>query len=101
MECREQRGESRHTSRQHGTYLTSQVTDATVAFEEGPVTILDESVHGALLQTPRAFYEGNIIEVHGQQSATTLFDVRWSRPSEQKAEAHNYLIGCRRIFGPC
>src|SRR5262245_26749768 len=102
MQCREQRGESRYTSRQDGTYLTSLVTDSTVRFEEGPVTFLDESVHGALLQTPRLFYTGDIIEVHRQQaseqSVTTLFDVLWSQPSEQWAKAHDYLIGCRRIL---
>jgi hypothetical protein len=104
MECREQRGESRHTSRQQATYLTSLVTDATtITFEEGPVTILDESVHGALLQTLRPFYKGDIIEVHWQneQPSAKLFDVRWCQPSEQWAESHDYLIGCHRILGPC
>ena len=108
MECKalmlaEQRGELRKVCRQNGAYLKSLIIGASPTFEEGPATILNESLSGALLQMPRPFYAGDIIEVHlrrrlGQKLETTLFDVRWSHPLEQRSESHGYVTGCRRLF---
>jgi hypothetical protein len=98
----EQRGESRHVSRQNRTYLKSLVTGDTTTFEEGPVTMLNESVNGALLQTPRPFYAGDILEVYSRESGekpiTNVFEVRWSQPLKQEAESHNFVIGCHLLF---
>lgn len=106
MECEsaraEKRGEMRGSTRQNGTCLKSLIIGDTIRFEEGPVTLLNESENGALFQIPHQLYAGDIIEVRYrepiEQPTTEVFEVRWAQPFEQSSEFHGYVIGCRLIF---
>ena len=46
-----------------------------------------------------------LIEVHtprfGWGRTVNVFEVRWARPVQAESLGNLYLIGCRRILGPC
>jgi hypothetical protein len=92
------RSELRHTSHENGTYLKRLTNEDRTTFEDGLVTILNESENGALLQVSRPFHSGDIIEVQwrqpGEQSTIEVLEVRWS----QAQDSSRYIIGCRLIF---
>lgn len=102
LQLAEQRGQLRHPSEQVARYLKSLITGDTIMFEEGSVTIRNESLNGALLKVPRLFHDGDILEVNIKQPAgppvTTLFEVCWSQTLERWSESQSYVIGCRRMF---
>ena len=46
-----------------------------------------------------------LIEVHTSRSGwgrtVNVFETRWARPVQVESLENLYLVGCRRIFGPC
>ena len=76
-----------------------------VVIEQGEAIALNRSTEGMLLfmrQAPRA---KQLIEVHipryGWGKTMNVFDVRWIKPVQVESFGNLYLVGCRRVFGPC
>ncbi len=46
-----------------------------------------------------------LMEVHTARFrwgwAANLFEVRWTKPVPVESFGNLYMVGCRRIFGPC
>jgi hypothetical protein len=59
--------------------------------ERGKAIALNRSTEGMLLFMGRAPHAKPLIEVH----------VRWIRPVQVESFGDLYLVGCRRMFGPC
>jgi hypothetical protein len=58
-----------------------------------------------LLLTALVSHGKQLIEVHtsrfGWGRTVNIFEVRWTRPVQAESLGNLYLIGCRRILGPC
>ena len=82
------------------------------AIEERPVVIgqreafaVNRSTEVMLLLIALVPHADQLIEVHtscfGWGRTVNIFEVRWTRPVEAESLGNLYLIGCRRILGPC
>jgi hypothetical protein len=73
--------------------------------ERGKAIALNRSTEGMLLFMGRAPHAKQLIEVHISRSRWSrtmhVFDVRWIRPVQVESFGDLYLVGCRRMFGPC
>lgn len=58
-----------------------------------------------LLLIAMAPYTKQLIEVHTSRFAwgktVNVFETRWAKPLQVESVGNLYLVGCRRIFGPC
>lgn len=76
-----------------------------LVIERGKAIILNRSVEGVLLCMRLAPHEKQLIEVHtpcsGLYRTRIVFDIRWTRPFQVESVGNLYLVGCRRMFGPC
>ena len=80
--------------------------------KEGPVVTgqgeafaVNRSTEGMLLLSALVPHAEQLIEVRtpcfGWGRTVNIFEVRWTRPVEAESLGNLYLIGCRRILGPC
>ncbi|HSL04350.1 MAG TPA: hypothetical protein VK901_12550 [Nitrospiraceae bacterium] len=81
------------------------IHENSVDIEQGVAFTLNRSTEGMLLlmgQAPRA---KQAIEVRTSRSrwsrTATVFEARWAKPVQLESLGNLYLVGCRRIFGPC
>jgi hypothetical protein len=81
------------------------IDEESVVIEEGEAFALNRSTEGMLLFMGQASYGKQLIEVHTPRSGwgwtANVFEVRWTRPLQLESLGNLYLVGCRRIFGPC
>jgi hypothetical protein len=78
---------------------------SSVVIEQGKVFAFNQSTEGILLAMRSAPHEKQLIEVHtpcsGLYRTMIVFDVRWTRLLQVESVGNLYLVGCRRMFGPC
>lgn len=81
------------------------IEEESVVIEQGETVALNRSAEGILLFMRQAPHSKQLIEVHTSRSGwgktIHVFDVRWIRPVLVESFGSLYLVGCRRIFGPC
>jgi hypothetical protein len=92
--------------RQMSSYEGPEVIDGdSVVIGQGEAFALNRSMEGMLLLIALAPYSKQLIEAHTSPSGwgriVNLFETRWARPVPVEAQGNLYLVGCRRIFGPC
>lgn len=102
----ERRGETRKEYRCRCSYETLEAIDEqSVVIERGDAFALNRSTEGMLLFMDQAPHAKQVIEVHTPRSgwgwAANVFEVRWTRLVQVESLGNLYLVGCRRIFGPC
>ena len=88
------------------SYEVLEVIDETsVVIEQGEAFALNRSTEGMLLFMGRAPHAKQLIEVRTSRSGwgrtVNVFEARWARPVQVESLGDLYLVGCRRIFGPC
>lgn len=81
------------------------IEEESVVIEQGEAVALNQSAEGILLFMRQAPHSKQLIEVHTSRSGwgktINVFDVRWIRPVQVESFGNQYLVDCRRIFGPC
>jgi hypothetical protein len=81
------------------------IDEQSVVIEQGNAFALNRSTEGMLLFMALAPHANQLIEVHTLRSGwgrtANVFEVRWSRPVQVESFGNLYLVGCRRVFGPC
>jgi hypothetical protein len=100
------RCESRMDYRRMCSYEVLEVIDEkSGVIEQGKAFALNQSTEGMLLFMALAPHVKQLIEVHtvlsGWSRTANVFEVRWTRPVPVESFGNLYLVGCRRIFGPC
>ena len=102
----ERRCEARAHYRRSCSFEVAEAIDEELAFiEQGEALALNRSAEGMLLIMGRALYVTQLIEVHAFHSrwgrTANVYEARWARPIQVESLGNLYLVGCRRIFGPC
>jgi len=102
----ERRCEARVEYRCRCSYEVAEVIDEELAFfEQGEALAFNRSAEGLLLIIGRDLHVTQLIEVHTFHSrwgrTANVYEARWTRPIEVESLGNLYLVGCRRIFGPC
>ena len=81
------------------------INEESVVIEQGEAFALNRSTEGMLLLMGHAPYAKQLIEVHTARSGwgrtVNVFETRWAKPVQVEALGNLYLVGCRRMFGPC
>ncbi len=81
------------------------IDEESVVIEQGEAFPINRSTEGMLLLMGQARQAKQLIEVHTRRSGwgrtANVFEVRWTRPVQVESLGSLYLVGCRRIFGPC
>ncbi|TKS62554.1 MAG: hypothetical protein EWM73_02354 [Nitrospira sp.] len=81
------------------------IDEESVVIEQGEAFPINRSTEGMLLLMGQARQAKQLIEVHTRRSGwgrtANVFEVRWTRPVQVESLGNLYLVGCRRIFGPC
>lgn len=100
------RGEARTASRQLCSYEVLEVAEGeSFVIEQGEGYMLNRSAEGILLFLGRSMEEKQLVEVHISRSrwgrTANIFEVRWSKPVQMESGETLYLLGGRRVFGPC
>lgn len=100
------RSESRMDHRQMCSYEVLEAMEGeSVVIGQGEAFILNQSTKGILLLTALIPQAKQLIEVHtsryGWGKTVNIFEAQWARPVPSESQGNLYLLGCRRIFGPC
>lgn len=100
------RGEARTAFRQLCSYEVLEVAEGeSFVIEQGEGYTLNQSAEGILLFLGRHMEEKQLVEVHTARSkwgrTANIFEVRWSKPVQMESGETLYLLGGRRVFGPC
>jgi len=81
------------------------IDQESAVIEQGKAFALNRSTEGILLFMALAPHVKQLIEVHTSRSGwgrtVNIFETRWARPVPVESLGNLYLVGCRRIFGPC
>ena len=81
------------------------IKEDSVVIEQGEAITVNRSTEGILLFMGMAPHAKQLIEVHtprfGWGRTVNVFESRWARPVQAESLGNLYLIGCRRILGPC
>ncbi len=98
--------EARMDCRSMCSYEVLEVIDEESAIiEQGKAFALNRSTEGMLLFMALAPHTRQLIEVHtlrsGSGRTANVYEARWTKPIEVESFGNLYLVGCRRIFGPC
>lgn len=104
--CSDHRCESRMDYRDLCSYeMIEVIEEEFLVIEQGKAITLNRSIEGVLLCMRQAPHVTQMIEVRipcaGLSRTMIVFDVRWVRPVHVESYGHLYLVGCRRMFGPC
>jgi len=102
----EQRRERRQVSLKPCSYEIVEANGMeSVTIESGSAYSLNHSRDGISLLLSHAPLPTQCLEVHQSQSfgrrTVSVFEVRWTRPVHIEGEGELYVVGCRRLFGPC
>jgi hypothetical protein len=85
--------------------MIEAIEEESFVIEQGTAITLNRSTEGVLLCMRQAPHVMQMIEVRspcaGLYRTMIVFDVRWVRPVHVESSGHLYLVGCRRMFGPC
>ncbi len=100
------RAEARTASRQLCSYeVLDGAEGESFAIEQGEGYTLNRSADGILLFMGRPMREKQLIEIHTSRSrwgrAANVYEVRWHKPVQLESGETLYLLGGRRVFGPC
>ena len=100
------RGDARMDYRRLCSYeVLEAIEEESVVIEQGEAIALNLSAEGILLFMRQAPHSKQLIEVHisrsGWGKTMIVFDVRWIKPVQTESFGNLYLVGCRRMFGPC
>jgi len=100
------RCEARTAYQQTCSYeVLGHTKDESFVIEQGEAFALDRSADGILLFMGRALQEKQLIEVHISRSrwgrTANIYEARWIKPIQLESGEMLYLVGGRRIFGPC
>jgi len=81
------------------------INEDSVVIEQGEAIAVNRSTEGILLFMGMAPHAKQLIEVHtprlGWSRTANVFEARWARQVRVESLGDLYLVGCRRIFGPC
>ena len=81
------------------------IDEESAVIDQGEAFAINRSTEGILLFMGQAPHAKQLIEVHTPRSGwgrtANVFEVRWTRPIQVESLGNLYLVGCRRIFGPC
>ena len=81
------------------------INEDSVVIEQGEAIAVNRSTEGMLLFMGMAPHAKQLIEVHTSRLAwgrtANVFEARWARQVRVESLGDLYLVGCRRIFGPC
>ncbi|HKQ35990.1 MAG TPA: hypothetical protein VJT11_11855 [Nitrospiraceae bacterium] len=81
------------------------IEEKSVVIGQGEAFAVNRSTEGMLLLIAMAPYAKQLIEVHtsrfGWGRTVNVFETRWAKPLQMESVGNLYLVGCRRIFGPC
>ena len=81
------------------------IEEKSVVIGHGEAFAVNRSKEGMLLLIAMAPYAKQLIEVHtsrfGWGQTVNVFETRWAKPAQVESVGNLYLVGCRRIFGPC
>ena len=81
------------------------MNEESVVIEQGEAFALNRSTEGMLLLMGHAPHAKQLIEVHTARSGwgrtVNVFETRWAKSVQVESLGNLYLVGCRRMFGPC
>ena len=102
----ERRCEARIDYRRMCLYeVLEAIEGKSVVIEQGEAFALNRSTEGILLLMGQVPHAKQLIEVHTPRSGwgrtVNVFETRWAKPVQVEALGNLYLVGCRRMFGPC
>ena len=99
------RCEARPAYKQLCSYEVLEAKDESTVIEEGEAFALNRSAEGILLFMGRPLREMQLVEVHTSRSrwgrTAHIYEIRWAKSLEAQSGEPFYLLGARRIFGPC
>jgi hypothetical protein len=100
------RCESRMDYRQMCSYEVPEAIDGdSVVIGQGEAFALNRSTEGMLLLIALVHSTKQLVKVRTSRSGwgrtVNILETRWARPAPVEAQRNLYLVGCRRIFGPC
>ena len=100
------RSEARVDERRKCSYeVLKAIEGESIVIGHGEAFTLNQSTEGMLLLIPLAPHANRLIEVHtsrpGWKRTVDIVETRWTRPLEVETEGNLYLVGCRRVVGPC
>jgi hypothetical protein len=85
--------------------MVDALEEESVFIEQGTAFAFNRSTEGMLLFMRRAPHAKQLIEVHTLRSGwgrtANVFEIQWAKPVPVESFGDLYLVGCRRIFGPC
>jgi hypothetical protein len=85
--------------------MLEAIDEDSAVIEQGEAFVLNRSTEGILLFMGQAPHEKQLIEVHtsrlGWGRTANVYEAQWARQVRVEALGDLYLVGCRRIFGPC
>lgn len=96
----------RTESRRACSYEVQEVVDGeSVVVSRGETVALNRSEDGVLLVMNRAPRTNQIIEVHAHRGllrrTAHVYEARWTKSVQMESLGDVYLVGCRRVLGPC
>ncbi|HSS30493.1 MAG TPA: hypothetical protein VLL06_05700 [Nitrospiraceae bacterium] len=81
------------------------INEDSLIIEQGEAIAVNRSTEGMLLFMGIAPHVKQLIEVHtsrfGWGRTANVFEARWVSQVRVESLGDLYLVGCRRIFGPC
>lgn len=81
------------------------IEEKSVVIGQGEAFAVNRSTEGILLLIAMAPNAKQLIEVHtsryGWGRSVSIFEARWAKPVQVESFGNLYLVGCRRVFGPC
>lgn len=100
------RCEERIEFRRACSYEVQEVVDGEpVVVNRGETVALNRSEEGVLLVMNRAPHANQVIEVHTRRvlwrRTAHVYEARWTKPVQMESLGDVYLVGCRRVAGPC
>lgn len=100
------RCEVREELRRDCSYEVQEVVDGEpVVVNQGETVALNRSEDGVLLVMNRAPHRKQMIEVHTRRAfwgrTAHIYEARWTKPVHMESFGDVYLVGCRRVVGPC
>jgi len=102
-------GRRREARVEHQSLCSYEVLEAveeeSVVIEKGEAYALNRSKEGIRLIMRQAPHAKQIIEVNTARArwgrTVNVYEVRWTAPVQVESLGTLYLVGCRRVFGPC
>jgi len=96
----------RTESRRACSYEVQQVIDGeSVVVNRGETVTLNRSEEGVLLVMTRPPHLNQAIEVHTRRAlwgrTAHVYEARWAKSVHMESLGNVYLVGCRRVVGPC